>query len=358
MTTLSALIRRLTGGLLLLLTAAATAAAQSSALPLEVSGKWYQTNGAGAAQALVENEQGEAETILPFAGFATIYLERPRETLRPAPEEFRAAALEIQVRLTNRPEHPVQGHLFVKNKDGLWFQAQAGFVLTPGDAAGGPWQSIRVELAGAACEFRPLGHEAAWSSLHAVTIQTIGLSLYGEPGMTVALRCRPPVFVGTRIQPALHLEHWRCPEQGETWRTVESRFELSREYFNPFDPEEIRVDVEVMLPGGGNRRWPAFFTQDYRRELRVNQEVITPCGRPYWAFRFTPELAGSYRLRLLVEDNSDEAPVKLASPWRRLNVVAGDASGPVRISAQDRRYFELANGGFFYPIGYPSPYAS
>ncbi len=316
--------------------------------PAEFAGAWHLAPGDQAPLGVMASASGEAEATFLFPGFASMYIERARESLRADPAEFRAGALEMAVRLANEPPHPVQGSLFVKDKDGRWFQGQNGFTLEPGQ----DWQTLRVDLTAEARDLRPLGHEAAWSSLQAVTIHTVGVSLYGEPGMEVALCCRPPVFVGTRIQPALNIHEWSCPDRGEVHATVESRFTLSREYFNPFDPEEIRVDVEAVTPGGESRTWPAFFAQDHRRELQVNREMVTPVGRPYWAFRFTPLEPGVHRLRLTVEDNSEEAPVRLASPWHRIEVAPSDRPGFVRVSPRDHRYFELSTGEFFYPTGF------
>jgi hypothetical protein len=315
---------------------------------LAMAGTWQYTAGDRPPQVVSADVTGEAEVQFEFPGSATVYLERERKTLRPDPAEFQAGSLEMAVQLLNPPPQPIRGSLFVKDKDGRWFQGQTEFTLGPGSE----WRTLRVDLTAEARDLRPLGHEAAWSSLQAVTIHTVGISLYGAPDMTVALRCRLPSFTGTRIRPALNIHGWQCPKRMEAHERIESRFALSREYFNPFDPEEIRVDVEVVTPGGAGRTWPAFLSQDYRRELQVNREVVTPVGQPFWAFRFTPVEPGIHRLRLTIEDNSEDAPVRLTSPWQRIEVAPSTRPGFVRVCVADNRYFEKSTGEFFYPIGF------
>ena len=77
------------------------------------------------------------------------------------------------------------------------------------------------------------------------------------------------------------------------WQTVEIRLHDGPVANNPFDPDEIRVDATFRTPQG-QITVPAFWFQDYRRELVGGKEVVTKMGEPEWRVRFTPSEAGDY----------------------------------------------------------------
>ncbi len=313
----------------------------------QLTGAWFVKPGVEAPCSLVPAEDGLVQTELGFTGSCLLYLEKDRQRLRPSAEELGKGSLSLQLKADWDGAGPLQANLFVQDKDGAWFQSQESVKLEPGR-----WQMLRVGLAATAHELVPVGHESTWSALHAASLHTVGVSIYGPPADSVRLACRKLGLTGRRPRPELSVHHWRLPSAGEAYETIESHFELSREYANVYDPDEIQVDVEASGPSGRVVRFPAFFTQDYRRHLHYNREIVRPIGKPHWAFRFTPPVAGEYQLRLVVVDRSGEEPETVSSPWRVLQVSASERPGYVRVSGQDPRFFELTTGQFFYPIGF------
>jgi len=114
---------------------------------------------------------------------------------------------------------------------------------------------------------------------------------------------------------------------------------------NPFSPDDLSLNLEVVTPAGTPLCVPAFLFQDYVRELRDNREVLTPQGEPQWRVRFTPRQSGRYRFRLTLQTKQTQWQGK----WREMRVEKGrdDFIGVAR----DRRYFETGDGRPYFAIG-------
>lgn len=69
---------------------------------------------------------------------------------------------------------------------------------------------------------------------------------------------------------------------------------------NPFDPDDIAVEVRITSPSGRTWVQPAYWHQDYNRSLVAGQERLEPAGTPGWRVRFLPQEPGSHRLRLSI----------------------------------------------------------
>ncbi|MEZ8221913.1 Cellulase (glycosyl hydrolase family 5) [Candidatus Fervidibacteria bacterium JGI MDM2 JNZ-1-D12] len=87
------------------------------------------------------------------------------------------------------------------------------------------------------------------------------------------------------------------------YETLEVKVDLDATYDNPFDPEQISVEAEIVSPSGKQLRVPGFFTQDFERAKRDTgqgaREVLRKVGEPYFAVRFTPTEVGIYRYRIV-----------------------------------------------------------
>ncbi len=293
---------------------------------------------------LKPNKAGTVQTEIKFPGSALIYCRKNRRTMRAKLKDFQSKLLSIEVKIDSKSNEPVNGNFFVKDKDGYWFQSRKTLNITPGE-----WTQVGVRLPAAYRDLSPIGHYATWDSLFAVSIHTIGLSLYGSKKRDFTISCRNPELTGTRKQPQLEIIDLKVPDTCERYQMLQGTFGLSREYFNPFDPEEIQIDVEAEAPDGSHKIWPAFFTRNYNRKQHFTREINTPTGKPYWAFRFTPAQTGKHKLRLLITDNSTKKQVKLTSPWREITVKPSKRKGFVRV--HDKRYMAHESGEFFYPVG-------
>ncbi len=320
-----------------------------SATPLD--GAWYISKPDRAPVELEGAIDGGGGTSadLQLPSYASIYIEKDRKSARPEKADFKHNRISAEVKFDGEvKDGPVKAVLFIKDKDGLWFQSQKIHYLNAGE-----WRTLSAELPASAGDLVPIGHKAAWSSLNAVTIHAAGVSLFSRGKGKIRISSRNIEMSGARRRPKLSIRNWqRPPENGELFNLTESRFELSREYFNPYDPDEIKIDVQALAPNGAESRWPAFFSQDYVRGIHFNREVLTPVGGPFWAFRFTPQMQGMHKLRIVIVDNSEETETVLKSPWVKINVAPSGKKGFVGVSKKDKRYFEFSNGDFFYPVGF------
>lgn len=362
--------------------------------------EWFVKLPGELERELEADEEGGVRATIALPAGGLVYATRQRETLRPNRSDFEANRLAMDVKMVSGSDEPVRCNLFVKDKDGYWFQSREDFAVEPNQ-----WRCLSVPLPADANGLRPVGHRAAWDGQFVVAIHTIGVSLYDGESRDVRVFCRPPRFEGARNERGkpLRVVDWRMPSMTGLHEMIKATFKLSREYFNPFDPEEIRVDAEVMDPNGDIHRWPAFHTRDWERRIRHNMESLSPVGVAHWEWRYTPTLTGEHKIRLIVEEDAvgeddqdasdsqeesepetaaenrvvesdvdvdgttDESGVsegatansatepkgdRLVTPWRTLRVEPSEEHGFVRVCAADPQYLELTTGEFFYPIGF------
>jgi hypothetical protein len=128
---------------------------------------------------------------------------------------------------------------------------------------------------------------------------------------------------------------------------AEFSLNLDATYDNPFDPDDIRVDLEVTSPTQKQFVQPAFFGRPYRRAQADGKETLTPDGDGQWQARFCPAESGIYRARVRAQDRSGE----VVSAETTFAVAPSDDPGMVRVSPRDPRYFEFSTGKPYWPIG-------
>lgn len=133
------------------------------------------------------------------------------------------------------------------------------------------------------------------------------------------------------------------------WERLDLMLPLAVDPGNPFDPNEVQVDVELTTPRGASVVIPAFVGRAFERSLVNNREILAPAGAMQWQARFTPTEVGIWRWR-----------------WRRQRGTALDTGawesfaatpprpgqhGFVRRSPRDARYLELDDGQSYWAIG-------
>ena len=314
----------------------------------DFKGQWYLKSGDGDPERIVPDANGVARAEFKFPGYGVVYAEKERKTLRSSKDEFCRKFLSIDVKMEGGRENNVKANIFVKDKDGIWFQSQKISYLQPGK-----WQKLNAEIDPGADDLVPVNGNALWNGFFAANIFSAGVNIYSDDGGKVEIQCKNIELSGERAVAALGIIEWTMPSECGTYEIAEGRFKLTREYFNPFDPDEIKVDVWAKDEEGREIRWPAFYSQNHTRALVFNRENILPFGSPQWVFRFTPQKPGDYEIGIIVEDRSSGTgePEIIRSPSRKLKVVKSDKKGYVRVCEKDPRYFEFSTGEFFYPIG-------
>src|SRR5271157_6630974 len=89
-----------------------------------------------------------------------------------------------------------------------------------------------------------------------------------------------------------------------TFSPVELTADLAASYDNPFDPDQIAVDAEVIAPDGKAVVVPGFLDVPMPLETARGSERLAPGGAPGFRVRYAPAVAGKHRLGLKVTDRS------------------------------------------------------
>lgn len=289
---------------------------------------------------------GWASARLADGGETMFFCEPDRRKFRPERGQIWKRFLRVDAEVTAETETPVEIWWFVKDKTGRYYQDVRSETLLPGER-----RTLTIPLDAGSGRWRAVGHRADWSALEAATVFTVGWKLRSDGAAEV--RFSPPRFEGERHEPEFQIIGWDPPRRMELYRRTAMRFELSREYFNPFDPGEISIDAEVSCPDGSKVLVPAFFSREHRRRFDFSGEIVEPVGRPYWEVRFTPTQNGRHRIRLLVTDSSTGEAQTFSSFETEFEVAAGEKPrrGFVRRDGRGENFFCFDNGEGFFPIG-------
>jgi hypothetical protein len=155
------------------------------------------------------------------------------------------------------------------------------------------------------------------------------------------------IFRGTPMKPSLSIirvSSQKVPLYG----LLELDLNVTGNFKNPFNPDEIEVSALIETPKGETIEVPAFYYQEFKRELVEGRETLTPMGEPYWKIRFTPMEAGTYKLHVLLRTASHT----VTSEELTFDVYESDRGGFVRVSEIDKRYFKVENGESLFFIGH------
>lgn len=284
---------------------------------------------------------------------------------------------------------------FLKDKDGLWYQARTRAALVPG-----AWTTVMADIRGDSPDVTPLGHLGQWDDNQATKVRMIGLTFYGDKKwdgnvlidnfrgwmrpqrfktMVESLRGTAetaPVdpnrlrkleelvkktdaykeeavrVINLRTEPAVASDDGgpSSPPMVRKFETLTVRFELNRQIDNPFDPEKADISCIVEHKASGKKTEHfGFWFQDYDRAERFVEDELKPMGRPEWRVRITPREEGEHTYKLRVK-LKNEAPLEL--PARPFFCMPSEGKGFISVSKKDTRFFEFENGEFYYPIGH------
>ncbi len=135
------------------------------------------------------------------------------------------------------------------------------------------------------------------------------------------------------------------------YERIELSIEVSREYENPFDPCEVKVDVLIADPQGRSHVLPAFWGQDYeRQDLAQRGKAVAWCypkGIGSWKARFAPTELGTHTARAVLQDRQGET----SSEQVTFESTASSCQGFLRTARDDPRFLEFFEGQPFFAIG-------
>ncbi|MCS7306030.1 MAG: DUF5060 domain-containing protein [Thermoguttaceae bacterium] len=149
---------------------------------------------------------------------------------------------------------------------------------------------------------------------------------------------------------AEHLQLRALASQVEQHAKIEFQITGLPAYQNPFDPEEVAVDLEIATPSGKTLLVPAFWYQPFERRILPNRrpgDWVYPAGSAHWRARFTPTEPGEYQA---VARCSDRQGSRSSSPVR-FRCQKGNRRGFLRTSLKDPRFLEFTTGEPFFAIG-------
>lgn len=286
-----------------------------------------------------EDDGVEALTCpLTLPGYAEAHLRAPTEQWR----TFRA--LEFHIQWPADAPADAQVLVFAMDWDYYWFQWLAPARLRPGVA-----NRFVVDLSPGAAGWEAVGHFGAWQFRSRMAPRAFGIRVFGDSPWNGAFRIeRAAGIIEPDQRPPFIRDVRAVTPQTPVHGRFEVRFALPDRYGNPFDPDEIAVSATFERPDGVEETVDGFFAQDYFRRLTPLGERYVPQGPPYWAVRYTPRGAGVHRYRLRARDARGEAE------WGPGEFEARSSAHPgfARVAKSDPRYFEFANGAYFYPLGH------
>jgi hypothetical protein len=180
-----------------------------------------------------------------------------------------------------------------------------------------------------------------------VPLTKLHVLLYPAAGKIRSMNIRRVVLTGVRPVPArmprriraLEIQQVVMPEKPiPQFGKMEADVFMSMAAENPFDPDQVTVDAQLLAPDGTSATCPGF--------LYAWADAAHPAD--HWKIRFSPSQTGAWQV-VVQARTPDTGQVSAVYSF---NCVESDRPGPLQVSTEDPRYFEHADGTFYYPIGH------
>ncbi|MBN1808386.1 MAG: hypothetical protein JW909_04915 [Planctomycetes bacterium] len=233
--------------------------------------------------------------------------------------------------------------LYVQEKDGLWWQSAPVPLVKKAPRS---WNVAAFDIY---ADLHPVNHGAPLQRWFARDISRIGIRFQCKSRASGSI-----LLDGLRIRrlPPERLEFVSVAldrRPPAVYKPFEADVRLSRDFFNPFDPEEIDVSCEITAPDGAALLQPCYYDQPYLRNRGPEGlDTFVPSGPGRFRLRFSPMAPGRYGLVFVARSGDDtvrSSPYGVDVPDKKWGFT------PVRV-ASDKRSFETVSGEFFYPIGH------
>ncbi len=130
----------------------------------------------------------------------------------------------------------------------------------------------------------------------------------------------------------------------KTNEKIEAIFQLSGDYANMYDPDEVKVDAVITFPGGDSAVLPCFYFVPV--ELLDGNRTADPVHGS-WMLRFSSPQEGIHQVKLILEDGTgSRSPGTCEVP-----VGEGPSRGIIRRDQENPQYYRHSTGEPFYPLG-------
>jgi len=244
------------------------------------------------------------------------------------------------------PEHT--GALtWLKDRDHYWHQRICPQSLKPGIT-----NLIEVPFHAEAKGWSTPGHSLAWHHRILMQPRSVGFRVFSDTAYTG--KC---VLVSATLKTKIQAEPPEISnvlvltKQPEVLALYQVRFDLPDRYNNPFDPDEIDVQAQIVTPTGSTNLIHGFYYQSHYRLEDELGKPVEPDGRPEWRIRYCPRSAGKHKVTLLAKDRYGTTTNPVNLEFEALPA-AKNAHKFVRVSTKDPRYFEFTDGSLYYPLGH------
>lgn len=258
----------------------------------------------------------------------------------PASRGITTSTAELRVKAVLPADAPKsQAVVFLKDRDGNWFQQLLPCLLEPGT------NSIVCNLRpGLSAKWSTSGHDMIFNHRVKLAPLMAGVRVFPSSAEFLSVTSVEDPPSAAKPIPANLRQNTEFPE---CYSLFETRFSLPDRYDNPFDPAQIRADALITGPEGLAVSVPCFYTQDYYAVTNGLGDFRTPSGRPEWALRYSPVLPGDYLCRIVASDSYG----CVTSPPVAFTALPARGPGFVRVSRRDPRRFEVASREFI-PVGH------
>ena len=118
----------------------------------------------------------------------------------------------------------------------------------------------------------------------------------------------------------------------------ETTLKVDAAYSNPFDPQDISVDVVFTSPTGVKKVCPAF----------LYSSASGSGSRDEWRVRFSPDEEGTWTWRVKIVDDGKTTESEAGT----MDCISSTNRGPIKVSTWDPRFFAFDSEAPFYPIGH------
>lgn len=125
---------------------------------------------------------------------------------------------------------------------------------------------------------------------------------------------------------------------------IEAIFQVSKEYNNPFNPDEVSIDATIGYPDGSTITMPCFY---YEHVYLEKTTWVKDTNYLAWMLRFSSNQVGTHSVKITLTDTKDT----VESDTYTLNVIQGEAEGIIRNDTNNNQYYRHETGETYYPLG-------
>lgn len=129
------------------------------------------------------------------------------------------------------------------------------------------------------------------------------------------------------------------------FKTVEIPIAITKKYLNPYDADEVKVDLQIKDPFGNELILPCFYSEEFI-SVDPEKKQLSPSGQTGWLARFTPSVPGQYALKVSVSDREGQRE----GENYLLQVIRSETSGFIR--KNNKHYFLFDNRTPFFAVGF------